>query len=96
MTVPTDEDLVFMRNGDFCPDNRAGTLQVFLWQTKDGVAAQQKLSDFREYVMASETLVPPGDCIIFEFASEDKEKTDYLCEQYKVAELNGALRIERD
>lgn len=95
LNVPTNKGLTTMKNGDLCPDGKEGLLEVFLWQTTKGVARQQKLRDYVDYVISPETLVPPGDCIIFEFGSIDKEKTDSLCEQYEVAEARGDLTIIR-
>ena len=92
--VPTNNGLMEMRNGDRCAGGSPGTLQVFLWETKDGNVEQSKLDDFANYVMNPEPLIPPGDCLIFEF-DFPKGKTEYVCEQYEVAEKRGDIEIAR-
>ncbi|MBI4118254.1 MAG: hypothetical protein HY455_01800 [Parcubacteria group bacterium] len=97
LVVPTNNGLVVMENGRMCPGGRPGTLQAFLWSTdvskKPWVASVQKLgSDFPDYVMTPEAIVPPGDCVVFEFVPE-KEKTFRTCEQYEAAENRGDLII---
>ena len=91
-SIPTNEGIVIMAKGHICPDGRPGVLQVFLWETIDQEARQRKLFDYPEYVMSPEPLIPPGDCVIFEFGPE-KERTEYVCEQYQVAEKRGDIRI---
>ena len=51
---------------------------------------QEKLDDFVEYILSPYQTIPPGDCIIFEFG-ELKDKTNYICETYKVAIDKGDL-----
>ncbi|MBI2142977.1 hypothetical protein HYU20_01395, partial [Candidatus Woesearchaeota archaeon] len=56
------------------------------WKTVDGRAVQEKLgSHYEDYVPSPFGNVPPGDCIIFEFGSAVKEKTERMCESYEVA-----------
>jgi hypothetical protein len=81
--VPTNYEYVKFTNGDKC-NGDVGELQAFLYKTIDGVATQEKLDDFTEYVLSPYSNVPPGDCIIIEFDKE-KEKTNHLCETYKIA-----------
>ncbi len=92
LAVPTNDGIVRMINGENCPDGPAGRLQVFLWETVGQEARQRKIFDYPEYVMSPESLIPPGDCVIFEFGPE-KERTKYVCEQYQVAEKRGDIRI---
>lgn len=73
--------------------------QVFLLKvinpenTKKWIYSQEKLKDYKNYIISPYTAVPPGDCIIIEF-DEEKEKTKHACESYKSAvrkgELNGS------
>lgn len=91
--VPTNNGVVEMKNGTECPDGE-GVLQAFLWETDEMIATQRPLPEFIDYVIAPETLVPPGDCVIFEFNTE-REKTEYICQQYLVAEERGDLIIVR-
>lgn len=98
LVFPTNTGEETLHNGDQC-NGAEGLLQVFLWETAERlsggpIAVQRKLVDFPSYVMKSEELIPPGDCIIFEFDPE-KEKTRYICEQYEVAASRGDIVIER-
>ena len=93
--VPTNDGYVQMRNWDSC-NGQEGKLQVFLYkiknpdETKDWIFEQQKLDNFENYVLSPYSNVPPGDCIIIEFGAE-KEKTDKICETYKIAVDRGDL-----
>ena len=82
LKFPTNSGVVEMRNGDICPDGSIATLQVFLY--KAGSFNQQELADPENYLMTPEQKVPLGDCVIFEFGSR-KDKTDKLCQSYKVS-----------
>lgn len=85
LELPTNHGLAKMKDGDSCGDS-AGTLQVFVWKTVDGRAAQEKLTgNYEDYVPSSYGNIPPGDCVIFEFDSEVREKTERICESYEVA-----------
>src|SRR3989344_7060076 len=95
LVVPTNSGTVSLQDGDICGDGRPGTLQVFLWETIDGIATQRKLADYPPYVMKPEALVPPGDCIIFEFMPEINEKTENICNQYEAADIRGDITIQR-
>lgn len=93
--VPTNEGYVEISNDDLCNGN-AGKLQAFLYkvvnpdETKNWAFEQQKLENFEDYILSPYANVPPGDCIIIEFDAE-KEKTDKVCETYKVAMERGEL-----
>ncbi|MBI3037384.1 hypothetical protein HYY73_06585 [Candidatus Woesearchaeota archaeon] len=84
LALPTSHGLSTMKDGDSCGDG-SGTLQVFVWKTADGRAVQEKLDSYVDYVPSPHGNVPPGDCIIFEFDSAVKEKTERMCESYEVA-----------
>lgn len=90
LAVPTNSGMVVMRDGDNCGSGR-GVLQVFTWKAVDGRAVQEKLSNYVGYIISPYSQVPPGDCIIFEFDSEVKQKTERMCETYNVAIGNGDL-----
>ena len=92
----TNTGFVSAADGDRCPDGQTGKLRVFLWETNDGVARQRELADPADHGIAPEPLVPPGDCAIIEFTADEKPRTDYLCEQYEVAERTGRLKIDHD
>lgn len=78
-------------NGDICPDGNPGTLQVFVYKTNGSIYTQEKLLDAPEYVPSPFINVPPGDCIIIDFDSEIKDKTDHICTSYAVAIENGEI-----
>ncbi|MDO8642436.1 MAG: hypothetical protein Q7R76_02485 [Candidatus Woesearchaeota archaeon] len=96
MRVPTNTGFVEATNGESC-NGVPAKLQVFLFhvtnpeQDKEWVYEQKKIEHFDDYVLAPQSLVPPGDCIIVEFGPE-KEKTTNLCETYRIAESRGELR----
>ncbi len=98
LIVPTNAGNIEIKNNDFC-NNEEAKLQVFLYSItnpdpnkKSGfMYKQEKLEDFQEYVISPYQNIPPGDCLIIEF-SEEKEKTDKLCESYKTAIEKGDLR----
>lgn len=90
--IPTNEGIARYDNGDQCKDIGPGSLHVFLYTTDNGIARQQKLDDFVNYVPSPHTQVPPGDCIIFEFGPE-KERTDALCDFYQLEVNKGNLKI---
>lgn len=91
LRVPSEGRMLEIKNGDACGEG-AGALNVFVWQTKDSVARQIKLTTFSDYLIAPEAQVPPGDCIIFDFDTP-KDRTEYICEQYEVAEKRGDIII---
>ncbi len=98
LVVPTDEGMSEMENGNYCQGQK-GKLQAFLYrvknpeETKDWIYEQEKIENIASYVPAPYGSIPPGDCLIIEFGPE-KERTDKICETYKVAmqegELNGS------
>lgn len=96
-SIPTNNGFIFAKNSDEC-DNESSILQVFLLKVvnpesdkKSGyLYKQEKLENFPGYVLSPSTSVPPGDCIIIEFAPE-KPRTDHICETYKIALQKGEL-----
>lgn len=99
LTIPKDSGLTTYQDGDVCPDESAAEMQVFVYkqslpsddgQTKDREFSQKKLKDPQNYVISPFSQVPPGDCVILEF-DKPKEKTDKLCNFYKVAKEKGEL-----
>jgi nitrite reductase (NO-forming) len=70
---PSTEGMVGKKNGDHCADGE-GILAVYV----NG----KRIASPQSYVPAPETNVPPGDCIIFEFGADVKERTDKLCESW--------------
>lgn len=96
ISVPTNEGIMEKRNKDTC-NGREAKLQVFVYKVKNPdkvknwVYEQTKLINPEEHVLSPYSNVPPGDCIIIEF-EQDKEKTDKICETYKVAIERGELK----
>ncbi|HLD96568.1 MAG TPA: hypothetical protein VI794_02550 [Patescibacteria group bacterium] len=92
-TFPTNGKLYEYANGDLCPDGKAGTLQAFVWKTDvaKGEFYQEKLEHLDDYVVSPYGNVPPGDCLVIEFG-EEKDRTDKLCNFYKVEESKGELK----
>lgn len=92
-TFPTNEKTYEYRNGDLCPDGKAGTLQLFVWKTdqEEKEFYQTKPEDPESYVISPFGTVPPGDCLILEFGPQ-KETTDRLCEFYRIFEQKGELK----
>ncbi|MCH7541411.1 hypothetical protein IH981_01375 [Patescibacteria group bacterium] len=91
MRIPTNSGLIVRHDGDLCLDGNEGTLQVFVYQTKNNLFSQQKLTAPASYILSPESNVPPGDCIIIEF-DQEKDKTDRLCNFYKLKIETGDLQ----
>lgn len=73
-------------DGQMCGDEVA-VVNVFRFAVgEDGTYYQEKLENPRDYVIAGESIVPDGDCIIFEFGP-DRERTDKICPQYGVVDI---------
>jgi len=89
LLVPTTEGNIMIQNGQLC-SGEPGELQVFVFKTLENVYSQGKLENPARYVLTGKSNVPPGDCFIVEF-DRPKEKTDKLCEQYKVKVSLGEL-----
>lgn len=91
LAIPNDVGVAIYKDGDLCEDGTKTSMQVFVYQTKNGEFSQKKLDDPQNYVISSYGQVPPGDCIIIEF-DKRKERTDKLCPFYKIAIEKGELR----
>lgn len=78
----------YAQDGQTCGQNEAD-VQVFVYSLNEGgeTYEQRKLQNPRDYTIFEDSNVPPGDCIIFEF-DVPKEKTDKLCEQYGVRDID--------
>jgi hypothetical protein len=71
-------------SGQKCGDQPA-EVQVFAmhYNDADKTYTQTKVGDPASYMPAKESQVPPGDCVIMEFAPS-KARTDKLCKQYGI------------
>lgn len=92
LVVPTENGLVERNDGDVCLSEEPGEVQVFVFKTDPATNTftQEKITLQEEYIISPFSLIPPGDCIIVEFGPQ-KEKTEYLCEQYQLRLQKGEL-----
>lgn len=74
-----------LQNGRVSCDGQPAELQVFAYRFDEDsdTYRQTKVENPAGYVIRDEAIVPPGDCVIFEFDAP-KAATDKLCEQYGV------------
>ncbi|RJQ13450.1 hypothetical protein C4553_03655 [Candidatus Parcubacteria bacterium] len=93
--LPTNDGMKILRNGDLCPNNEPANLNVFVYQIRDGLVTQKKIDNFSEYVLSPYARIPPGDCIIFEFDTKQKDKTDKICNFYKLELDKGDLKMDQ-
>ncbi len=100
--VEGDEKGNFARfiSGEKCGDQVA-EVQVFVYSFNklDDTYEQTKIARPQDYAITEDSLVPTGDCVIFEFDAA-KSKTDKLCPQYGVRDIDrcedfGVLPEER-
>lgn len=76
-------------NGQNCGEERA-EVQTFIYRYDEDTKTyeQSKLGeDVIDFTIYEDPNVPPGDCIIFEF-DVPKEKTNKLCEQYGIRDID--------
>ena len=88
----TEGPVAQFTNSQKCNDSPA-ELQTFVYKfnTANNTYYQRKLSNPSEYIMSEESsLGPPSDCVIVEFDTP-KEKTNKLCEQYGVKDVDRCL-----
>ncbi len=90
IVFPTNDGKRSYVNGQTC-DGQPAELHVFLYQTTENDRyTLRKLEKPAEYTISDESVVPPGDCIVMEFAPP-KQTTDRMCRQYEVALDIGEL-----
>lgn len=85
----TEGPVAEFSNGQSCGKQPA-EVQVFAYtyNEADKTYSQRKLEDPANYVIRDESsLGPPSDCIIVEFDTP-KERTDKLCEQYGIKDID--------
>lgn len=90
LSIPTINGQMTLKSDYMCGNGAVTMLQVFAYKVRDAIYYQTRVEDPKNYVIAPETNIPPGDCIIIEFDSF-KNKTDKLCRSYKVAENIGKI-----
>lgn len=80
----TDGKYAKFVSGQTCNDE-AAEVQVFAYRYDDKTKSytQTKIEHPEHYEISHHSEVPPGDCVIFEFAPK-KDRTDKLCQQYGI------------
>ena len=91
LSIPTNNGQLTLKSEYMCDNGAVKIQQVFAYKVQDGIYYQTKIEDPKNYVISSESNIPPGDCIIIEFDSF-KNTTDKLCRSYKVAETIGKIK----
>lgn len=91
VSVPTNEGVKTYISGDTCENGDKAHVQVFVYNTTDGVYTQQKISSPATYNIAPHSQVPDGDCVIVEYGPE-KERTERLCRSYQVSEETNKVK----
>lgn len=94
LVVPTNDGELRLNHGDLC-NGQPGMVQVFLFKTNGTEVTQTKLLNPDQHTYAPYSAVPAGDCIIVEFDSTIKEKTDKLCQSYKVADYLDKVEVKQ-
>ena len=90
LTVPLNDGTVMNLNTwDEC-NGGSGEVQVFVYKTHGSTFSQKRIGPPEDYVLTGESGIPPGDCIIVEF-DQRKERTDKLCQSYKVQQQLGKI-----
>ena len=87
------EGQVTANHGDLC-NEKPGMVQVFVYKTEGDKYWQEKVMNPEDYILSGDSGVPPGDCIIVEFDSEIKEKTNHMCQSYRVQEQLGKISVK--
>jgi len=90
--VPTNEGPLKLINGQSC-NGKPAALQVFAYRVTGKNYRQEKVANPESFIIAPQSQVPSGDCIIVEF-DNPKSKTDKLCRSYQVAKQIGKLGAE--
>lgn len=90
LTIPTNEGILNLKDGDVCPDGNLAKMQVFVYQTQNDIYSQQKIADPQNYTISQYSNVPPGDCVIVEFGP-NRDQTEHLCQSYMKAKEAGKI-----
>jgi len=90
LTYPAIDGTIARAHGDDC-NGAPGMVQVFVYKTEGDTFWQEKIMNPEDYILSGDSGVPPGDCIIVEFDSMIKDKTDRMCQSYMVQEQLGKI-----
>lgn len=87
VTTNADGPYASFISGQSCAGQPA-EVQVFAYRfdPTTNTYSQRKLDDPAAWVIAPESQVPPGDCLIIDFDTP-KDRTDKLCEQFGVRDI---------
>ena len=91
MTAPLNEGDLTVNNGEMC-NGQPAMVQAFVYKSEGSNFSQQRITNPEDYLLSGESGIPPGDCIIIEFDAP-KDKTDKLCQSYKVQEQLGKIHL---
>jgi len=89
LAIPTNHGMLEVADGGTCGGQPA-KWQAFVYRTKGRYFWQEKVHDYEHYIPSPQPLIPPGDCLILEFAPE-KDRTDFICTTYEVAKQQGDI-----
>lgn len=96
-SMPSNDGIVTATDGELC-NGEAAEVQIFAYiaenanpRQKSGFLVEQ-LKVNENYILSPYQDVPPGDCIIIEF-DKRKEKTDKICDTYRIAVEQGRMVI---
>ena len=96
-SMPSNEGIVTANDGGLC-NGESAEVQIFAYIVEDANLKQkpgflvEQLKVNENYILSPYQDVPPGDCIIIEF-DKRKEKTDKICDTYRVAVEQGRMVI---
>lgn len=95
-SIPTASGIKVVKNGDVCQNDLPGTWNVFLYQTDvaNNTVTQTKMGTWADYVLSPHELVPPGDCIIFDFG-QPHATTEQICDFYAIELEKGKIKLQQ-
>jgi len=98
LSFPGKNTFEKMVAGEPCPgdlgESEVGPtqIQVFLYKTEGDTIRQSKLENFEGYVPSPYSQIPPGDCIIFEYGPEIKNRTENICNFTEIGIKEGKYK----
>lgn len=87
VVYPTVNGIMDYKEGDAC-NNDAGSLKVYV----NG----NLIEDYENYLVYPDSYVPPGDCIIVKFDSDNRSETDILCDTWASQGWNYDSFVRRE
>ena len=92
-----NQTVIEVSDGELC-NGEPAEVQIFAYVVSNPDARQksgflvEQLKVNGNYILSPYQDVPPGDCIIVEF-DKRKNKTDKICETYRIAVEQGRMMI---